>query len=202
MGSFKSKGRNQGPNRRRGKASPGRQGFPRIESLEEQAPADRRRRRHTHAALDADLHESRSTPRTARWPTWASGLVNVYAAYLQDGDNAANLQAEFPQVQFQNGMVGVQLKSLGGDFSQYLSQLTNVGMQVTTSSSYYGLVEGYAPINELPTIAELAQTQSGIANYEAGTSAAELPGRRQQRGRDLDCSPTSRGPSSTSTAPA
>ena len=92
------------------------------------------------------------------------GIVNIYAAYVKGGDSAANLQAEFPQDEFQNGMVGLQLKSLGGDFSQYLSQLTNVGMSITTSSSYYGLVEGYAPINELPSIAELSQTQSGTAN--------------------------------------
>ena len=91
-------------------------------------------------------------------------LVNIYGAYTKGGDSAANLAAEFPQVEFQNGLVGLQLKSLGGDFSQYVSQLTNVGMDVTTSSSYYGLVEGYVPVNELPTIAELAQTQSGPAN--------------------------------------
>ncbi len=92
-------------------------------------------------------------------------LVDIYAAYEKDG-SASTLQGEFPEVQFQNGLVGVQLKSLGGDFSQYLSQLTDVGMQVTTSSTYYGLVEGYAPVNELPAIAELAQTQSGSANMK------------------------------------
>ncbi len=91
-------------------------------------------------------------------------LVDIYGAYTKGGDSSANLAAEFPQVEFQNGLVGLQLKSLGGDFSQYVSQLTTVGMDVTTSSSYYGLVEGYAPVNALPTIAELAQTQSGQAN--------------------------------------
>ena len=73
-------------------------------------------------------------------------------------------------------MVGLQLKSLGGDFSQFLTQLTDVGMQITTSSSYYGLVDGYAPINELPTIAELSQTQSGQVEYDADLRGQEYQG--------------------------
>ena len=40
MGSFKSKGRDHGHNRRRGRTGSGRQGFPRIESLEERRLLD------------------------------------------------------------------------------------------------------------------------------------------------------------------
>ncbi len=76
----------------------------------------------------------------------------------------ASSPAEFPLVEFQNGLVGMQVKSLGGDFSQFLTQLQDVGMNITISSAYYGLVEGWAPINELPSIAELAQTEAGQAN--------------------------------------
>ena len=63
-------------------------------------------------------------------------------------------------------MVGLQVKSLGGDFSQFETQLTDVGMQVTTASSYYGVVEGFAPVNALPTIAEMPQTMSGQVLYK------------------------------------
>jgi hypothetical protein len=159
MGSFRSKVRNHGLNRRRSKASSGRQGFPRIESLE-----DRRLLSGGDTTL-TPLWQPTSTnlldAQNGPMANLGVGIVNVYAAYAQNGNSADGLQAQFPQDEFQNGMVGLQLKSLGGDFSQYVSQLTEVGMNVTTSSAYYGLVEGFAPVNELPTIAQLAQTQSG-----------------------------------------
>ena len=57
--------------------------------------------------------------------------------------------------------MGLEVKSLGGDFSQFATQLTNIGMDITSTSATYDLVNGYAPINQLPTIAELPQTMSG-----------------------------------------
>jgi large repetitive protein len=39
--------------------------------------------------------------------------------------------------------------------------LTNLGMQVTASSSAYGIAEGWVPVPELPTIAQLPQTMTG-----------------------------------------
>ncbi len=170
MGSFKSKGWNQGLNRRRGKATPGRQSFPRIESLEE-------RRLLTGGGGSSGVPAPLWTPTSTNlfdaqngpMANLGVGLVNIYKAYVQGGDSAAALQSQFPEDEFQNGMVGLQLKSLGGDFSQYISQLTDVGMNITTSSTAYGLVEGFAPINALPSIAELAQTQSGSANMKPVT---------------------------------
>src|SRR5262245_42170403 len=163
MGSFNSKGRNHGLNRRRGKASSGRHNLPRIESLED------RRLLSGGDTLTPIWHPTSTNLLDAQNGPMANlgvGLVNVYAAYVNNGSSTDGLQARFPQDEFQNGMVGLELKSLGGDFSQYLSQLTEVGMNITTSSSYYALVDGYAPINELPTIAQLAQTQSGSVNMK------------------------------------
>ena len=78
-------------------------------------------------------------------------------------------------IEFQNGMVGLQLKSLGGDFSQFLEPAhQRRDARSRPPAPYYGLVEGYAPINELPTIAELAQTQSGQVNYEADRHASTI----------------------------
>ena len=78
------------------------------------------------------------------------GAVNAAVA---SGDSAAQLSAQFPQVEFQNGLVGMEVKSLGGDFNQFVTQLTDLGMQITASSAYYGLVDGFVPVNELPAIA-------------------------------------------------
>ena len=40
-----------------------------------------------------------------------------------------------------------------------------MGVVVTDTSSYYGVAVGFAPVNELPTIAEMQQTQSGMPLY-------------------------------------
>ena len=165
MGSFKGYGRPEQPSRRRVQKSPNRYGDFRIEYLE-----DRRllTGNGSTTGLPAPLWTPTSTnlfdAQHGPLANLGAGAVEVYTAYVESGGQTSQLQKEFPAIEFQNGMVGLQLKSLGGDFSQFVSTLQDAGMQVTTTSSYYGLVEGYAPVNALPTIAELPQTQSGQAN--------------------------------------
>ncbi len=130
-----------------------------------------------------------------------TGSVDIYQAFVDSGGNTSQLAAEFPTIEFQNGMVGLQVKSLGGDFSQFLTQLTNVGMQVTASSAYYGLVDGWVPVNELPTIAELPQTRAASPIYNPVLPRSEYQGAPTTRPRPR-CSPTPPERSSTSTAPA
>ncbi len=85
-------------------------------------------------------------------------------------------------------MVGMsRSRAWPGNFSQFLTQLTDAGMQITDSSAAYDLVEGYVPINELPTIAELPQTWSGQIAITPIAYAARLVSRcRVQRGRNGD----------------
>ncbi len=90
-----------------------------------------------------------------------TGLVGVYQTFVNSGGNAAQVESQYPDYEFDNGMVGMSIKALPGNFSQFLTQLTDAGMQITDSSSAYDLAEAYVPINELPTIAELPQTWSG-----------------------------------------
>ena len=86
MGSFRSKGRNQGHSRRRGKANPERQSFPRIEALEE-------RRLLTGGSNPSDLPAPLWTPTSSNlldaqngpMANLGVGLVNVYAAYEKAG---------------------------------------------------------------------------------------------------------------------
>ncbi len=57
--------------------------------------------------------------------------------------------------------VGIQVKAQNtGDFTTFVSTLQSDGMQVLDSSSTYGLVDGMLPIAQLPTVAQLPQTQS------------------------------------------
>jgi large repetitive protein len=78
---------------------------------------------------------------------------------------ADGLAARFPSIQFNDGLVGIDVNSLGGDFNQFVSTLQSLGMQVTASSSTYGIAEGWVPIAELPTIAQLPQTEAGSPMY-------------------------------------
>ena len=139
MGSFKRNGRNQGPNRRRGKSSPGRQGFPRIESLEERrllsGGGDGPSARRIWTPTSTNLFDAQNGPMA----NLGVGIVNVYEAYCpRPATDAASSRPSSRRLSSRTGWSVVQLKSLGGDFSQFSAQLTEVGMNVTTSSSYYG----------------------------------------------------------------
>ncbi|MGP0069534.1 MAG: S8 family serine peptidase, partial [Isosphaeraceae bacterium] len=166
MGSFKRNGQSQGPNRRRNKSNAKRHAF--LVGLE---PLEERRLlsggvSESSAPLwtptDTNLFDAQNGPMA----NLGVGLVDVYKAYVDANGNTSALQSEFPNDEFQNGEVGLQLKMLGGSFSQFVSQLTDVGMNVTTTSATYALVDGYAPVNDLPTIAEMSQTQSGQVNLK------------------------------------
>ena len=69
-----------------------------------------------------------------------------------------------PTIEFQNGEVGIQLKMLAATSASTSASSPTSGCTSRPSSAYYALVDGYVPVNELPTIAELSQTQSGQAN--------------------------------------
>ncbi len=175
MGSFKGYGRPQQPSRRRGHKTPKRNGEFRIESLEDRrllsGPGD--------AVISAPLWTPTSTnlfdAQNGPMANLGVSLVNVYEAYVQSGGKTSQLAAEFPSIQFNNGLVGIQLKSLGGDFDQFQTQLTELGLKILVSSATYGVVDGWVPVNDLPTIASLPQTQSGQADY-APYSRAEYQG--------------------------
>jgi large repetitive protein len=158
MGSFKAFGRNRGPKGRKGHQYPRRQGLPRIESLESRRLLSGSTTPAGHwTPTDTNLFDVQNGPMA----NLGAGLVGVYQTFVESGGNTSQLAAEYPKYEFDNGMVGMSVRSLDGDFSQFLTQLADAGMQITDSSATYDLVEGYAPINELPTIANLPLTMSG-----------------------------------------
>ncbi|MFI5457180.1 MAG: Ig-like domain-containing protein [Isosphaerales bacterium] len=173
MGSFKGYGRQEGPARRRNQKNPQRQGRPSIEFLEARQLLSGTTSTSTTipaplwTPTDTNLFDAQNGPMA----NLGVGVVGVYQAYVQSGGNTSQLAAEFPTIEFQNGLVGVSVKSLGGDFNQFVTQLTDVGMQIQSTSTTDALVDGWAPINELPTIASLNQTMSGVALYYPVTSS-------------------------------
>jgi hypothetical protein len=174
MGSFKGYGRQFGGRRRRKERNPKREGSPRIEVLEE------RRLLSGNNNIPPPIWEPTSTnPFDAQHGPLANlgtDAVSIYKAFVQSGGNTSQLATEFPAIEFKNGEMGLQVKSVGGDFNQFTTQLTDLGMTIATSSAYYGLVEGFAPINELQSIARMAQTEAGQPIYHPVYNSSPFQG--------------------------
>jgi hypothetical protein len=86
----------------------------------------------------------------------------IYNAYEQNpGGFPANLSGAASLVVIQGSNVGIQVHdSNPADFNQLLTELENDGMQVTSSSAYYGTIVGMLPISQLPAVATLTEGPS------------------------------------------
>ena len=114
MASFKGYDREDGQKRRQGQRKARRNGIPKIEFLERRqlltggtnvipspvwAPSD-----------PSNLLDAQNGPMA----NLGAGTVGIYAAYVYSGGNTSQLAAEFPTIQFQNGMVDLQVKTTIG----------------------------------------------------------------------------------------
>ena len=163
MGSFKAGGREQGPNRRRDKKNARRQGFSRLEWLEGRVLLSGGGGGNpVWKPTSTNLADVQNGPMA----NMGQDLIGVYQTFLHSSGDVSQLPAKFPLLQFKGNSVFVGVNSGGGDFQQFTSSLTNMGMQITASSAYYGLDEGYMPITQLPTVAQSPLTMSGHPIYK------------------------------------
>ncbi|MFO0954056.1 MAG: S8 family serine peptidase [Isosphaeraceae bacterium] len=158
MGSFKANGREQGPNRRRNSKPARRREFLNLESLESRQLLDSGGGS-TFVPLwkptSTDIRDARNGPMA----NMGSNLISVYQTLQQTG-SAAQVAAKFPAFQFKNDKILVGLTAYK-EFDQFQASLRNLGMEVMSANPTYGLVEGWLPIGQLPTAAQLPQTLSG-----------------------------------------
>jgi hypothetical protein len=64
-------------------------------------------------------------------------------------------------VVIQGSNFGIQVHdSNPADFDHLLTELANAGLQVTSSSAYYGTIVGMLPISQLPAVATLPEAPS------------------------------------------
>ena len=162
MGSFMNNGKSEDSQGRRG-GNKRRRGLPSVESLEGRLLLDGGGR--TWQPTSTDLADVRNGPMANEGAT----LIGVYQNYLKAGGNASSLAGQYPDLQFKGDKVGVSISGTG-NFNTFLTSLTSLGVSVTTSSSLYGRIEGYAPISALPTIANLPQTLSAAPAYRPRTA--------------------------------
>jgi hypothetical protein len=89
-------------------------------------------------------------------------LGAIYNAYEQNPSGfPANLTGAASLVVIQGSNVGIQVHdSNPADFDHLLTELENAGLQVTSSSAYYGTIVGMLPISQLPAVATLTEAPS------------------------------------------
>ncbi len=166
MGSFKGYDRQEGPKRRRGEKSPRRQGYPDLEILEPRRLLSGGTAQLDHcsrAALDADGHQS---VQCSEWADGQPGCRRRSTSTSRTSPTAATRPARSRSsraCEFQNGMVGIELKSLGGDFSQFLTQVSDAGVQVTATDRALRHGRGFRTHQRAADLAELSQTEAGQA---------------------------------------
>jgi hypothetical protein len=90
----------------------------------------------------------------------AAALQSLYAEYQKAGSGEFTpSQPSDKMLQISGTSVAVDLKiGSGADLNTVLSQLKSDGMQVSSSSSTYGLIDGMLPISQLPAAAQIASS--------------------------------------------
>ena len=158
MGSFMNFGRGQGSERRQnGKA--GRRGLPNIETLEGRLLLDGGGNGwHPTSANIADL-------RNGPLANMGTDLATIYMSYQSGGGNAAGISAKYPAIFFKGDKVGIDIRG-SGDFTKFVASMKSLGMDITATSAKFATVEGYIPMNQILTVAQLPATVAAIPNYK------------------------------------
>ena len=79
-------------------------------------------------------------------------IYQQYLTYEQAGGQGAFVPSQSGRIAFSGTSVGVEIR-ISGDLNAAVGQLQGSGMLVTATSAQSGIVEGYVPIADLPTVA-------------------------------------------------
>src|SRR5271157_1579314 len=167
MGSFKANGREQGSREHRTTKLARRRGLLMLEWLLEE-----------RVLLSTVARWQPTSPNLAdveNGPMANLGgqLISLYEAFQGGESSSVALASQFPLDQFQGDSVLVGLTAYT-DFQAFKTSLGNLGMQIVDTNPTDGLVDGYLPINELPTAAQLPQTLSGQLDLKSETFGAAI----------------------------
>jgi hypothetical protein len=96
-------------------------------------------------------------------------LITIYQEFEDQGGSSTFTSSKAGVIRIQGGNVDVDINTAGSNFSQFVSMLTSLGLQVQSQDATHGIVEGYLPIGQLPTVAQNPQTESIAPVYIAKT---------------------------------
>ncbi len=123
------------------------------------------------SAVSGASATSATNPAPANLSQQLQTIYNEYQAQQGDKTFSSSLSNV---IQIQGTNVGVDVKMSSGDFNSYMQDLQTAGMQVTSFSSTYGIVEGMLPISQLPAVATNAQTLSVSPIYLPRTNVGPV----------------------------
>src|SRR5271157_331110 len=128
MGSFMAYGREQGTRERRNKLAR-RRGLLQLEwLLEERVLLSTATRFQPTTTNLADVQNGPMA-------NLGQQMIGVYQSFVNSGGQASQLATQFPYLSFQGNMVLAGFQEYGTNFSQFQTDLQNLGMQVTVSSA-------------------------------------------------------------------
>lgn len=169
MGSFNDKGGDRGPKRRRKPFARPRADL-RVESLENRAlltgPSSTPPAWHPTTTNLADVKNG---------PLALAGqqLVQIYQEYLtyaQSGGQGGAFKSSLSKLISFNGTngtnVGVDIRGYG-DFVSFQTALRNIGMNIGAVDPTHQIVEGFLPISQLPTVAQMPNIVGMSPLYKA-----------------------------------
>ncbi|AMV39418.1 Ig-like domain-containing protein [Planctomyces sp. SH-PL62] len=187
MGSFKADSGDKGPDRRQGKKHAKRQGSPKLEYLEGRillASDPLQGGNPIWNARSVDIGDVQNGPMAPL----GGQLINLYQKQ-QSGLTSNALAAAFPALQIRNGSVLVGLTTWG-DLNALQKTVKNLGMQVTSSSTTYGMINGWLPINQLYTTSQIPSLVSGRPIYKPEASYQGLANNQAQQSMFADAAAT------------
>jgi len=92
-----------------------------------------------------------------------AALQSLYSEYQSEGNNFHADESIDQALQISGTSVEVSLKiGSGSDFNAALSQLQSDGLQLSSSSATYGLINGMLPIAQLPAAAQIASSVNPV----------------------------------------
>jgi len=159
MRSFKANGREQGSRERRTTKLARRRGLLKLEWLEERVLLSTLVRGQPTSTNLADVQNGPMA-------NLGQQMIGVYESFVNAQGQTCQLPSQFPYFSFQGDMIQAEFQEYGTNFSQFQTQLQNLGMQVTVSSAYYGEVDGWMPISQLPTAAQAPDVSTGFPIFK------------------------------------
>jgi len=92
-----------------------------------------------------------------------AALQSLYSEFKSEGDNFTAGNPIDKSLLISGSSVEVSLKiDSGSDFNTALSQLQSDGLQVSSSSATYGVIDGMLPIAQLPAAAQIASSVNPV----------------------------------------
>ena len=92
-------------------------------------------------------------------------LYSQYESYESSGGSGTFTPTGVGSIELSGNDVGINFQiSNTANFNTVLAQLQSDGLQVTTDSAAYGIIDGMLPIADLPAVAQISSTASVTAD--------------------------------------